>query len=97
MKRSFSTRYAPRCRTWSLKASYSLTADRGPSYVTNSLAVIEATTPWRPSSGDSETGLKVSNLENAQLTYEKKHELNLGVDAGFVNNRINLAVDWIQA
>lgn len=80
----------------SLKASYSLTADRGPSYVTNSLAVIEATTPWRPSSGDSETGLKVSNLENAQLTYEKKHELNLGVDAGFVNNRINLAVDWYK-
>ena len=67
----------------SLKASYSLTADRGPSYVTNSLAVIKASTPWRPTSGDTETGLKVSSLENAQLTYEKKHELNLGLDVGF--------------
>ena len=80
----------------SLKASYSLTADRGPSYVTNSLAVINASTPWRPTSGDTETGLKVSSLENAQLTYEKKHELNLGLDVGFVNNRINLAFDWYK-
>lgn len=80
----------------SLKASYSLTADRGPSYVTNSLAVIKASTPWRPTSGDTETGLKVSSLENAQLTYEKKHELNLGLDVGFVNNRINLAFDWYK-
>ena len=31
-----------------------------------------------------------------QLTYEKKHELNLGLDAGFVNNRINLAFDWYK-
>lgn len=80
----------------SLKASYSLTADRGPSSVTNSLAVINSTTPWRPSTGDSETGLVVSDLENAQLTYEKKNELNIGVDAGFFGNRINLAVDWYK-
>ena len=28
------------------------------------------------------------------MTYEKKHELNLGVDVGFLNNRINFAMDW---
>ena len=29
-----------------------------------------------------------------QLTYEKKHELNIGADMGFLDNRINFAVDW---
>ncbi|MBE6181754.1 MAG: SusC/RagA family TonB-linked outer membrane protein [Rikenellaceae bacterium] len=86
----------PALTHFTLKASYSLTADRGPSYVTNSLAVIEATTPWRPTTGDGESGLTVSDLENAQLTYEKKHELNIGVDIGLANNRINLAFDWYK-
>ncbi len=81
---------------FTLKASYSLTADRGPSSVTNSLAIIESYTPWRPSTGDSETGLEVTSLENSELTYEKKHELNIGVDAGFLDNRISLAVDWYK-
>lgn len=35
-------------------------------------------------------------MENAQLTYEKKHELNIGVDMGFLKNRINLAADWYK-
>ena len=25
---------------------------------------------------------------------KKKHELNIGVDVGFINNRINLSADW---
>lgn len=79
-----------------LKASYSLTADRGPSWVTNSRVVIASYNPWRPSSGVAESGLKISNLENSELTYEKKHELNLGVDLGFLNNRINVAGDWYR-
>lgn len=78
----------------SLKASYSLTADR-PS-VTNALAVIQSYTPWRPTAGAGETGLQLSDLENSDLTYEKKHELNIGADLGFLNNRINLAVDWYK-
>lgn len=79
-----------------LKASYSLTADRGPSWVTNSRVVIASYNPWRPSSGVSESGLKISDLENSELTYEKKHELNIGLDLGFLNNRINLAGDWYK-
>ena len=78
----------------SLKASYSLTADR-PS-VTNALAVIQRYSPWRPSAGVTESGLTIKDLENSDLTYEKKHELNLGLDVGFVNNRINLAFDWYK-
>ena len=38
----------------------------------------------------------IKELENSELTYEKKHELNIGADMGFLNNRINLAVDWYK-
>ena len=79
-----------------LKASYSLTADRGPSWVTNSTAIITSYNPWRPSTGDTETGLTLAGLENSELTYEKKNELNVGVTAGFFNGRINGGVDWYQ-
>jgi len=80
----------------SLKASYSLTADRGPASVTNSRVVINATNPWRPNAGDGESALYVSDLENAALTYEKKHELNIGGAIGFFDNRINVEVDWYK-
>ena len=75
-----------------LKASYSLTGDR-PS-VTNALVVIGSETPWRPNTGDKETSLYQKEGANSELTYEKKHELNLGIEAGFLNNRINFALDW---
>jgi len=80
----------------SLKASYSLTADRGPSWVTNSLAVFQSYSPYRPSTNASETGISLFDLENSELTYEKKHELNIGVEFGFVDNRINLELDWYR-
>ena len=79
---------------FTFKASYSLTADRPP--VTNALAIIKSITPWRYFTGNSETGLYRSNPANPDLTYEKKHELNLGVDIGFLKNRINLSVDWYK-
>ena len=77
-----------------LKASYSLTADR-PS-VSNAAVIIRSTTPWRPEANIKETALYQSSAANHGLTYEKKHELNLGMDAGFLNNRINLSVDWYK-
>jgi TonB-linked SusC/RagA family outer membrane protein len=77
----------------SVKASYSLTADRGPGSVTNSQIVIRSDRPWRPNESAKETGLEIYDLENRELTYEKKHELNVGVDLGFINNRINFSAD----
>lgn len=76
-----------------LKTSYSLTADRGPSYVSNALPIYKPNRPWRPL-GITETGLSLVNGANSELTYEKKHEFNLGADIGFYNNRINLAIDY---
>lgn len=80
----------------SLKSSYSLTAERGPYYVTNSRVVINSVTPWRPSSGVGESGLSIQDLENSELTYEKKHELNIGLEVGFLDNRINVSADWYK-
>lgn len=34
--------------------------------------------------------------QNSELTYEKKHELNLGIDLGFLDNRINFSMDWYK-
>lgn len=75
-----------------LKASYSLTGDKPA--VTNSHIIIESTNIWRPFASDKESGLEVYRFANPDLTYEKKHELNLGVDLGFFKNRINVTLDW---
>ena len=77
-----------------LKASYSLTGARPPDVVRNSKTFIGSYNPWRPITSDSESGLRVESPENNELTYEKKHELNLGVGAGFFNNRLNLELDY---
>jgi TonB-linked SusC/RagA family outer membrane protein len=75
-----------------LKASYSLTGDKPA--ITNSMVIIEAYNPYRPYSADKESGLDISSFANPALTYEKKHEFNVGVDLGFLNNRINVQFDW---
>jgi hypothetical protein len=79
-----------------LKTSYSLTADAGPASVTNALPIFKAKTPWRPTASVMESGLELVEIENADLTYEKKHELNIGVDLGFLDDRISLAVDYYR-
>ncbi|MDR2286420.1 MAG: SusC/RagA family TonB-linked outer membrane protein [Prevotellaceae bacterium] len=82
--------------TLTIRSSYSLTGDGGPSWLTNSHIVISPTNPWRPYSDIKETGLYINTLENPALTYEKKHEFNIGTNMGFINNRINLELDWYQ-
>ena len=79
-----------------LKASYSLTAESGPSWVTNSLPVISSYNPWRPSAGIRESGLQESDRANGELTFEKKHEFNIGLQLGFLDNRINFEFDWYK-
>lgn len=91
----------PRFRDWvgnslshlTLKGSYSLTADRGPANYTNSTVILSSYTPYRLFSQDKESGIHVSDLENKDLTYEKKYELNFGAEVGFLNNRVNLSFD----
>ncbi len=79
-----------------LKSSYSLTADRGPRWVTNSAVDIRTGTPWKPVAGLKETAIYISSLENSELTYEKKTEFNVGIDAGFLKDRIGVTFDWYK-
>lgn len=74
----------------SLKLSYSLTADAPP--VSNALPEFHSYLPWRPTEDVREGGLYLVQ-GNDDLTYEKKHEINIGTSLGFLNNRINLEVD----
>ena len=76
-----------------LRASYSLTADAGPDFVSNATSTFIPYKPWRPNGDDSELGLELTDIANSELTYEKKHEFNVGVDLGFLNNRINATAD----
>ncbi|MDR2690885.1 MAG: SusC/RagA family TonB-linked outer membrane protein, partial [Dysgonamonadaceae bacterium] len=78
------------------KISYSLTADAGPASVTNALAIFKAKTPWRPASSVMEQGLELVEIENSDLTYEKKHELNIGMDFGVLKDRITVGVDYYR-
>ena len=77
-----------------LKASYSLTAD-DPS-TNNAAIIIQSYNPWRVFASEKESGLEIYDFANPDLTYEKKHELNLGIDLGFLNNRINVQFDWFR-
>ena len=75
------------------RGSYSLTADTGPSWVTNAAAIYKTKNTWRPFTSAAETQIYISDIANEELTYEKKHELNVGVDLGFLNDRIAITFD----
>ncbi len=75
------------------RLSYSLTGTPPDAYYCNALTKLVMSTPYRPSTSDKELGLVVSALGNEDLTYEKKHEFNFGVDAGLFNDRLNVTLD----
>ena len=76
-----------------LRASYSLTADTGPSWVTNATSIYRTQNRWRPTTSAAETEIYIYQIANSELTYEKKHEWNFGVDLGFLHDRIALTFD----
>ncbi len=84
----------PVLATAKLRLSYSLTADAGPAYVSNALPIYYSSRPWRQDTKAFEQALYLSSLGNSELTYEKKHEFDIGADLGFLGNRINLVFDW---
>ena len=77
-----------------MRVSYSLTGESGPSSLANAEALYYPTRPWRQETSAMEMGLYLAGLGNSDLTYEKKHEFDLGFDLGFLYNRINLEFDW---
>lgn len=87
-------RVSPVVSNATFRLSYSLTADAGPDYISNAAAIFNPYKPWRPLTQVNELGITLEEIANSELTYEKKHELNVGADLGFLNNRLNLVFDW---
>ncbi|MBR4645285.1 MAG: SusC/RagA family TonB-linked outer membrane protein [Bacteroidaceae bacterium] len=90
-------KFMARTKSWlsqlKFRASYSLTADTGPSWVTNANAIFMTKNSWRPFTSAAESQIYIKNLGNTELTYEKKHEWNLGIDVSFLKERIALTFD----
>lgn len=42
------------------------------------------------------TGYRPQNIPNLDVRWEKQEQINIGLDLGFLNDRINLTVDWYQ-
>lgn len=75
-----------------LRASYSLVGEQ--TTASNAQAIFTAVNLWRPQAEQRETAVTLSQNGNSELTYEKKHEFNFGIDLGFLRNRINLVTDF---
>lgn len=73
------------------RASYGLVAT--PGSATNALAIFRSQTTNRLNISDRESALDIRDLKNSELTWEKQYELNLGVDLGLFDNRVNISAD----
>lgn len=74
-----------------LRLSYGLTASMGPA--TNSDIVLRNEITNRPFLNERESVIRLANLENSELTWEKLYTGNVGLDAGLFNRRMNLSLD----
>lgn len=75
-----------------LKSSYGLNASVGNAI--NSTTILRSQVTNRQYQVDQQTAINIQDLQNQDLTWEKKYELNVGVDAGFLNERAGITVDF---
>ena len=75
------------------RLSYSLTGTPPDASYSNSTPIFKSTTPFKLFAEDKEPGIAIEQLGNVNLTYEKKNELNFGIDAGLWDDRLNLTFD----
>lgn len=79
---------------WALKASYGLNASTGEA--NNSTAILKSSTTARLYAADQQPSIYIQDLQNADLTWEKKYEFNVESDMGFFNERLNMTVDYYK-
>ncbi len=72
-----------------LRAGYAMNANMGPAR--NSTVILKNGTSDRPYTQDKEALISIANLENRDLTWEKQHEINLGLDLGVFDNRLYMS------
>ncbi len=75
----------------SLRGTYGLTASMGPAK--NSTAIYMNEVTFRNREVEKESSIYRESGENSELTWEKQYETNIGLDMGFLSNRISLTVD----
>lgn len=73
-----------------LRATYGLSANLGPN--TSALLNLQSDVTLRPT--DVETYLRIEDLQNSDLTWEKLKEFNVGIDFGLFGNKISGTVDY---
>ncbi|GAO42585.1 SusC/RagA family TonB-linked outer membrane protein [Flavihumibacter petaseus] len=74
-----------------VRGSYGLTASMGPA--TNSGVVLQNANTNRTHLNERESVIKLMNLQNDDLTWEKLYAGNIGFDAGFLKRRLTLTLD----
>ncbi len=77
-----------------LRGTYGLTASMGPAR--NSSLILMSKIADRPLTTEKEAQMYIDELENAELTWEKQYETNIGLDLGLFGNRINMEFDAYQ-
>jgi TonB-linked SusC/RagA family outer membrane protein len=77
-----------------VRGTYGLTASMG--NASNTSVVYRNSITNRLTLSDAETMIEISSLENSNLTWEKQHEANLGLDLGLFNNALNFSVDFYK-
>lgn len=75
-----------------VRATYGLVASMG--RATNSSVVYNNTLTNRPNFNDRENALEIDDLENSELTWEKQYEANVGLDLGFLENKLIFTTDF---
>ncbi|WP_420580974.1 SusC/RagA family TonB-linked outer membrane protein [Reichenbachiella sp.] len=73
-----------------LRATYGISGNLPPN--ASALLNLQADVTVRPT--DQEPYLYIQDLTNSELTWEKLKELNVGVDMGILNSRVNASIDW---
>ncbi|MGN7720739.1 SusC/RagA family TonB-linked outer membrane protein [Chitinophaga sp. 22620] len=74
-----------------VRGSYGLTASMGPA--TNSSIVLRNINTTRPYFTEVESVIRLANLENSELTWEKAYTGNAGLDFGLFRNKLNVSLD----
>lgn len=62
--------------------------------VSNNLPVFRNVLTDRLNPNTRENAININDLQNTELTWEKTLEFNLGLEAGFLNNRISIVTDF---
>lgn len=81
----------PAINRLTLRATYGLTGSMG--NAKNSSVVLQNQSAKRPYLSEIESVIYIQSLENAELSWEKQYETNVGIDMGLFQNKLSISID----